>query len=328
MRKTLDIAGLGNALVDLQVLVEDDFIEKFSIKKGEMRLIDDAFKNEILAGIDGSRINICSGGSGANSIVAFGALGGKAGYNTILGNDKFGHFYANEFKELDIELKAPFIDEKGTGVCTVLISPDGERTMLTSLSANTEFNEKHLNEELYAKSKWSYLEGYKLDSPNPRDAVFSAAQMCKDNDTKIAFTFSDVFIIENFREHCEKLAEKSDLVFCNENEAMVFTQTDNTEDAMKKLTSIVPNVAITLGKEGSMFYANKQKYVVPPYPAVRLDTTGAGDMFAGAFMYGMLYFNNIEHAGHLASLASAKIVSVLGARLKEDPKNLISQLKV
>ncbi len=328
MQKDLDLTGIGNALVDLQIQVDYSDLERFGIKKGEMRLIEDDFRNEILTGLSDKKINVCSGGSGANSIVAFAALGGKAAYNTILGDDKYGKFYADEFNQLDIKLSAPFIEGRETGVCTVLITPDSERSMLTSLSVNAEFKEEYVNEEYIAKAKWIYLEGYKLDHDNPRKAIKAAAQMAKDNKTNIAFTFSDVFIIDNFRKDCEQILDDTSLVFCNEHEAMSFTQKDNVEDAFKELCKVVPNVAVTLGKEGSLIYWNKEKYVIPPYPAVRLDTTGAGDMFAGAFFYGMMNFNSIEKAGHLASIASAKIVSVLGARLKEDPKNLIAQLMI
>lgn len=328
MQKMLNLYGIGNALVDLQINVEDEIIHKLGISKGEMRLVDDKLQSNIIEQLKDKKINICSGGSAANTVVAFAGFGGKAAYNTILGNDEFGTFYANEFKELDIHLIAPCLDNKSTGTCLVLISPDSERTMITSLAVNEELNENHLSEEYIAKSEWIYLEGYKFSNPNSSKALKTAAEMAKDNNTKISFTFSDTFITGMFKPEIEKVLEHTNLIFCNEHEAMSFTGKDNTEAAFKELCKTVPNVSVTLGRHGSVIYWDKEKITVPPYPAERVDTTGAGDMFAGAFLYGITHFNSAEKAGHLASVASAKIVSIMGARLNENPQNLLDKLKV
>jgi len=328
MQKINDLAGIGNAIVDFQFQVDYTDLEKFKIEKGEMRIVDSDFQNLILNYLSERQLNICSGGSAANTIVAFSSFGGKASYNTILGNDKYGQFYAKEFNQLNIELVAPFIENKSTGTCLVLITPDSERTMLTSLAVNEDFSEKYLSEELISKANWLYLEGYKFSSPKSSKALQTAVEMAKDNKTKISFTFSDTFITSNYKNEIEKVLEHTELIFCNESEALSFTGKDNPEDAIKDLSNIVPNVAVTLGKNGSVIITNKQKISIPPYPAERIDTTGAGDMYAGAFFYAMIYMNSLEKAGHLASIASAKIVSILGARLKENPKELLYSLNI
>jgi sugar/nucleoside kinase (ribokinase family) len=226
----------------------------------------------------------------------------------------------------------------------VLITPNAERTMLTSLSASKEFSLEHLDEELIAQSEWLYLEGYKFSETAGAESVRKSIEIAKKNNTKIAITASDVFIIEFFNEQFMSALKQADLVFCNENEAKLIAKCENSDEAIKIIGKFCPNVAMTKGKDGSKILFNDRYYNFPAFPAFPLtDTTGAGDMFAGAFLYGLMNyekivedgvfnipkrtndneFDKIYFAGRLASKAAATIVTQLGARYDGNLKMII-----
>ncbi len=326
--KDIKLCGLGNGLLDLQYEVDDEHLVKFGLNKGEMRLVSAESQAEMISSVGNLKFNKSSGGSAANTIIAFAQFGGKSAYQTTLGNDDFGKHYADEFKELGIELSTEFLTEEPTGTCLVLITPDSERTMNTHLGASALFIREHINEDLIKRSEWIYLEGYKLTAESSADAVFKAIEIAKINNTKISFTFSDVFVVEFFREEVEKVVANSDLIFCNENEAKAFTKCENLEDAFTKLAEACPNVVMTLGANGSMIRFEGKTYKIPAYPAKPIDSTGAGDIFAGGFLYGLLYEGSAEKAGHIASYSAARVVSQMGARLKENHKELINKVLV
>lgn len=322
MTKDIDLVGLGNGLVDIQYVIEDKDLEIFKLKKGEMRLTMDEQPDDILNKMSHIKYTRCSGGSAANSIIAFAALGGKTAYKTVLGNDELGRFYEQEFKDLKIELNTQLLDDNPTGSCFVFITPDSERTMLTSLGATARFSGEHINEDYIKRAKWLYIEGYKFSEPASTEAIQEAVNLAKKYDTKIAVTFSDVFIIENFRENLEFVVNNAELVFCNEQEAKAYTKEDDPQKAFDKLAEHCPNIVVTYGKNGSLVRYENIDYKIPAYVTKALDTTGAGDMYAGCFLYGLIYDKDINKAGNLASYASSRVVSQLGARLKEDLKEI------
>lgn len=325
--KDIQLCGMGNGLVDLQYMIPTETMAEFGMMKGEMRLIDDSERIRINEFFNDHNYTICSGGSAANSIIAFAQLGGKAAYSTVLGKDDFGDFYANEFRELNIELSADMLEELPTGTCYIFIAPDSDRTMLTYLGATALFSSKNVDEDIIARSEWVYIEGYKFSQQSSTEAVYKAIEYAKKHNTKIAFTFSDVFITENFRENVEKAYKYADLVFCNANESMSFTGENSFENAKKKIFESIESAVITNGENGSSIKIGNEIIDVPAYPVTPLDSTGAGDMFAGAFLYGMIVEKDIHFAGHLASLCSAKIVSKLGARMDEDYENIKQQIR-
>lgn len=326
MKKNIQLCGLGNGLVDLQYEVSDDKLFSLDLKKGEMLLVDAEKQSKILEQFQSENQVLCSGGSAANTIIAFSSLGGKSAYMTVLGQDEFGDYYSREFDVLGIELAAPKITEDATGTCIVFITTDSERTMHTALAATATFGVDNISEDFISRSEWLYIEGYKFSEPSSTEAIFKAIEIAKENNTKIAVTFSDVFITDIFKDNLKKVVEQSDLVFCNENEAKSFTGKSYIPEAFDTLCKLVPNVVLTKGAEGSLIYWNGTKHEIPAYKASPKDTTGAGDMFAGAFLYGIAEYNDPEKAGHLASFMSAKIVSQFGARLSEDAASLKNEL--
>lgn len=321
--KDIDLCGLGNSLVDIQIKVEDDIIKQLGLTKGEMVLVDEERQKEIISLLDDKNRNLCSGGSAANTIIAFAKFGGKAAYLSLLGNDELGKFYADEFTQFEIELKSSYLETDKTGTCLVLITPDGERTMCTSLGATGKFSVKNLNEEIISRSKWLYIEGYKLTAEESTEAVFRAIEIAKSHDVKIATTFSDGFITKLFRVNLEKVVSMSDLIFCNENEALSYTGKDSINSAFEMLSSIVPNIVITLGEKGSIIKWGSSTNKIPAYATVPVDSTGAGDIFAGGFLYGVIVREDPLLAGHLGSYAASRIVSVLGARLEDNYLDLL-----
>ncbi|OGU60440.1 MAG: hypothetical protein A2X64_05995 [Ignavibacteria bacterium GWF2_33_9] len=321
--KDIQLCGIGNGLVDLQFKITDEQVLNYGMNKGEMRLIDLTERKKLNQYFSSVESIQCSGGSAANSIIAFSQLGGKSAYSTVLGNDNLGKFYANEFKDLGIILNAEFKDNYPTGTCFVFITPDSERTMLTSLEATAFFGKDNIDEKIIARSEWIYIEGYKLTQEASTEAIFKAIELAKKHHTKIAFTVSDVFIIDTFRANVNKIMEECDLVFCNENEAKSLSNTDNFNDASESLSKSLKNVVITKGAEGATIYWDGKRYDFNSLPTTPIDTTGAGDMYAGAFFYGILVRQDIEFAGKLASICASKIVSQFGARMNEDLKEFI-----
>lgn len=318
MKKNIQLCGFGNGLVDLQYTITDLELAELGLKKGDMVLVDSEKQSELLNKLSHITHNRCSGGSAANSIIAFAQLGGKPAYQTVLGNDDYGKFYANEFSELNIVLESKSLDEYSTGTCVVLITPDGERTMHTYLGATAYFRPEYIDEELIKQSEWLYIEGYEFSQDWSTEAIFKAIKCAKANNTKIAISFSADFIISVFRDNLQKAVKDADLVFCNESEAMNFTATDNYESAYDVLSAMCPNVVVTLGKKGAIYKWEEKTYYVPAYSGEVIDTTGAGDMFAGAFFFGIINDYSPIVAGHLASFASGRIVAQFGARINDN----------
>lgn len=324
--KDIDLVGLGNGLVDLQYEVDFTVIEELNLRRGEMLLVDSIKQTELLKRFDTGSYNLCSGGSAANTLIAFSNLGGKGAYTTVLGQDDFGDFYTNEFEQLGILLGAERYVAEPTGTCVVLITPDSERTMLTSLAATANFGVKNINEEYIRRAKWIYIEGYKFSENSSTEAIYHAVELAKKYDTRISVTFSDFFITKFFKNNLDFVVNNADLIFSNELEAQTFTGIESTEAAFEELARICPNVVVTMGGEGSLVRWNGETYRIPAYPTKPIDTTGAGDVYAGAFLYGIIHTGSPVIAGHLASLSSSRVVSQLGARLREDYSTIKSKV--
>ena len=292
-----------------------------------MKLTDIDSQQRILSKLDASKINLCSGGSAANTIIAFAKFGGKAAYLSLLGNDSNGRFYAGEFNQLGIRLQADFLDNDPTGTCLVMITPDSERTMCTSLGATGKFSTANLDEEIIGASEWLYIEGYKFSSAQSTDAIFRSLEIADKYKTKIALTFSDVFITSQFRDNLLIVAAKADLVFCNENEVLSFTDQSTLDNAVQRMSEITKNFVVTLGDRGALVSWDNKLIEIPPYPVKAVDSTGAGDIFAGAFLYGIIYKRDPVFAGHLGSYSASRIVSQLGARLNENFDDVMNYVK-
>ncbi len=325
MAKDIQLLGIGNALVDVQVQIGHDDLERLGLRKGGMDLVDAEAQRRILDQFAHLPSFRCSGGSAANTIIAFSQFGGRAGYGSLLGDDHHGEFYASEFESLGIHLFAERHTDEATGTCLVLITPDAERTMNTSLAANTKFTREHITEEAIKRAEWLYIEGYKFSEQDGAEAVEHAIYYARRHDTKIAVTFSDLFIVEHFNKELRQSVEAADLLFCNETEGRAFTGSETNDEAFRGLKELAPSVAFTMGDQGSLVQFKGKDVRIPAYDSSPTDTTGAGDMYAAGFLYGILHDYSAESAGHLASHAAAKVVSQLGARLKTEEVHDVKQ---
>lgn len=314
--KTLQLTGIGNALVDIEYRVTDDELRSFGVDKGAMTLTEPERRAEILAQLSDREAHKSSGGSAANSIIAFSQFGGSAAYCSILGHDSDGEHYASEFRDLGIHLEAPLVSGLETGTCVVFVSPDAERTLNTTLAANLAFSRRHINEELIKRSEWVYIEGYKLTDDNGAEAADMVAFYAKKHDTRLAVSCSDGFIVDVFGDRLRDILRHADLVFGNEREAASLAGEATPHEAFRALASRYPNVVVTMGDKGSLVRWCGIEAEIPAYQADLVDTIGAGDMYAGAFLYGVLHRHHPEYAGRLASYASAQVVAQYGPRLK------------
>jgi sugar/nucleoside kinase (ribokinase family) len=316
VKKEFQICGLGNAIVDIFLEVSDEEFRSLGFEKGGMQLVEQADQKALLDRYQSQEPRLVSGGSVANSIIAFSQLGGKAAFIGCVGDDRYGLFYAHEMEELGIEIGNPIIVNEGTGTCLCLITPDAERTMRTSLAVASHLSAKHVDAERVSKSEWLFIEGYVFANPaTGQTAIREAIRIAKDAGTKVAVTCSDAFVINVFGDALREALKDTSLLFCNETEACALTGADTAEGAFKKLTETLPSVVVTNGPNGAYVKHGRTNTHVPAYPTTPKDLTGAGDMFAGSFLYGLTHRVSPEKAARGAAFLSHKVISQVGARL-------------
>jgi len=325
-----DIYGIGNALVDVEFEVEDSFFKDHNIGKGLMTLVDDDRQDELMQAIGAMRIKKQGGGSAANSMIANSQLGGRSFYSCKVANDDYGLFYLESLKEagVDTNLNIEALEGGKTGRCLVMITPDADRTMNTFLGITSSLDAYSLNEQAMASSKYLYIEGYLVTNELGRNAMGEAKTMAEKHGVKTSLTLSDPSIVKAFRNKFDQLIGKGvDLLFCNEFEAMEFTGTDSLPSAREALKQVAHSFAITLGQNGATIFDGDTFIDIESYPVMALDSNGAGDMFAGAFLYGITHGHSFAQAGKLASLASSRVVAQFGPRLNEqEMKHILNKV--
>lgn len=316
-----DVYGIGNALVDKEFEVTDAFLAAEGIEKGLMTLIDEERHNHLLSSLKQSfgLKKRAGGGSAANSIVAVSQFGGKAFYACKVANDEFGEFYMHDLHAAGVDTRLDQVrcsSEGKTGKCMVMVTPDAERTMNTYLGITSDFSAAELHYEELKQSKYLYVEGYLVTSDTSRAAVLEARKVAKQHGVKMAMTFSDPSMATYFKAGLvEMLGEGVDVLFCNEDEAFAFTGKNNLAEAIQALKPLTHKLVITLGSEGALVVNADSEVKIAAQKVKPLDTNGAGDMFAGTFLYGLTQGLTDAQAGALASKAAAQIIQVYGARL-------------
>lgn len=318
--KKYDVYGLGNALVDMEFEVEDNFLELMRVDKGIMTLVDEEEQHRLMSHLDAFEGNKASGGSAANTLIAVAAMGGSSYYTCKVADDDLGQFYLNDLKAAGVDTNMNGTHPDGiTGKCLVMITPDAERTMHSFLGISAELSVNELHKEHIANSEYCYMEGYLVTSPTGKVANIEARKVAEANGVKTAFTFSDPGIVEFFGEQLkETIGDGIDLLFCNEQEALQYTQKDNIGDAIEVIKTFSKNFAITLGAEGAAVYDGNTLFEIAAHNVTAVDTNGAGDNFAGAFLYGITHGMNFQQAGDLASKTAAQVVTGFGPRLKPE----------
>jgi sugar/nucleoside kinase (ribokinase family) len=315
-----DVYGLGNALVDMEFEINDQFLQDNGIDKGVMTLVDENQQHELIEQLDVFEGNKASGGSAANTLIAVSSMGGSSYYSCKVADDDLGHFYLDDLKTANVDCNMDGKHKGGiTGKCLVMVTPDAERTMHTFLGISSELSPYEISDDAIKNASYCYLEGYLTTSESGKAANIAAREIAETNNVKTALTFSDPFVVEHFREgFTETIGSGIDLLFCNEVEALSYTQKNSVDEAVEVIKTFAKTFAITLGAQGAVVYDGSTLISIDANPVKAVDTNGAGDLFAGAFMYGLTHGKNFEQAGILASKASSIIVSQFGPRLKQE----------
>jgi len=312
-----DVYGLGNALVDMEFEINDQFLQDNKIDKGVMTLVDENQQHELISQLDAFGGNKASGGSAANTLIAVSSMGGSSYYSCKVADDELGQFYLDDLKSAGVDCNMNGRHKGGiTGKCLVMVTPDAERTMHTFLGVSSELSPYEVSEEAIKNSGICYLEGYLTTSDTGKAANIAAREIAQKNNIKTALTFSDPFVVDHFHDgFTETIGDGIDLLFCNEVEALSYTKKDSIDDAIATIKTFAKNFAITLGSNGAVVFDGNTMIDIAAHSVKAVDTNGAGDLFAGAFMYGLARGMSYEEAGNLASKASSIIVSQFGPRL-------------
>lgn len=321
------VYGIGNALVDAEFEVSESFLADHNIEKGLMTLIDETQQKNLVSNLDKNfgLKKRAGGGSAANTLVAISQLGGKTFYACKVADDETGDFYMKDLALAGVETKLDQVKEVGvTGKCIVMVTEDAERTMNTFLGITSDFSESDLHLEELIQSEYIYIEGYLVTSDVSRNAAIHARKVAKENNVKTAFTFSDPAMVTYFKDGvAEIIGDGVDVLFSNEEEALTYSGKSNLDEAITDLLKITKKLVITLGNKGAKIITQQNITNIDPIKVEAVDTNGAGDMFAGAFMYGLTNGMSDEQAGNLASELAANIVTIFGARLEKQVQQTI-----
>lgn len=326
--KKYHVYGIGNALVDLDFEVCNNTLERLKIDKGVMTLIDEAKHHYLLEELDGIKHLKACGGSAANTLFTLQQLGARTYYSCKIGADEAGDFYYSDLIAHGIHTNLFECERDGvTGKCIVLVTPDADRTMNTFLGATSTFSVKQLSETALASSEYLYIEGYLVASPTGREAAIVARKMAETHKVKTAISLSDPNMVTYFKEGlCEIIGNSVDILFCNEDEAKLFTGENELDLVTEKLKTYARTFVITLGSRGALVFDGARISHVLSYETTVVDTVGAGDVFAGAFLHAITHGYDYAHAIDLANYAASKVVAKFGPRLSPEEINDVASL--
>ena len=329
--KKFDVYAIGNALVDIEYHSTPHKLVELGIDKGVMTLIDEQRQNSLIAQLEDAHESMTCGGSAANTIIALAQMGAKTHLDCRVASDMTGQIFARDLHDSGVNSNLDFkpLPDGHTGKCLVFVTPDADRTMNTFLGVSAELDASDIDRDAIKHSEYIYIEGYLASAENTRDAAIEARRIAEAQGIETSLTLSDPNMVRFFRESLEAMiGERVDLLFANEDEAMELAGSDNLDDAVELFKKISHKFAITRGKDGALLFDNEKLIEVQPKAVKAIDTLGAGDMFAGAFLYGLTEGMGFHRAGDLASLASAEIVTRFGPRLKtEQTRALLKSFK-
>jgi len=321
MEQKYDTYGIGNALVDIEFEVSDELLNSLGVEKGLMTLVDEDVIEKINNSDDLNSDHKSCGGSAGNTMIALAQLGEKAFYSCKVGADEFGEFFSNELSQMGLtsNLSNGLMDGR-TGQCMVFVTPDAERTMNTYLGITETFSESEIDFDALKNSKVLYVEGYLVTSSTGRAAAIKALNFARENGVKTALTFSDPSMPTYFKDGLVEMLgnEKVDLLFCNKEELSVFTAEQDLKKALEKGFDIAHHVVMTNGADGAIFFDGKEIVSAEAPKVSPVDTIGAGDLFAGAFLYSYGKGVEIENCLRFSCACASKVVTQYGSRLKKD----------
>lgn len=322
-----DVYGIGNALVDMEYEVEVADLAALGIDKGVMTLVDEEQQLRMMAHLTAHTPQRSSGGSAANSMIAVSQFGGASFYSCKVAGDDLGHFYMKDLLDGGVDTNHHTEKEAGhTGRCVVLVTPDSDRTLCTFLGISGGLSMKELVTDALRDSAYFYMEGYLVTSDTARQACIEARSLAETAGVKTAISLSDPNMVRFFKTGLlEMIGSGVDLLFANEDEAKGMADATDLNGAVDYLKTLSREFVITRGSKGALVWNGQIMADVDPVPVAAVDTVGAGDMFAGAFLYGRCRGWEHRRSGDLASSASAKLVTRLGPRIPADETRMILQ---
>jgi adenosine kinase len=322
-----DVLGIGNAIFDVLVQTDEGFLKRHGMTKGGMALIDEDRAAAIYR--DMGPATEMSGGSAANTIVGVASLGARAAYVGKVRDDQIGRLYTHDIRAAGVAFQTKAAaNGPATGCSYILVTPDGERTMNTYLGAAQELMPADIDAEEIAASALIYLEGYLWDPANAKEAFVKAATIAHGAGRQVALTLSDSFCVDRYRDEFLQLMRNGtvDLVFANEAELHSLYQTSDFDTALNQLRSDARLAAVTRSEKGCVVASKEGVMAVPAFPVEKIiDTTGAGDLFAAGFLFGLSRGVGYENAGRLGGLAAAEVIQHIGARPQVALKELAQQ---
>ncbi len=327
--RDFDVCALGNAIMDTVVFVEDRFPESLNLRSGIMTLADAKEQGRILEALHGRNLELCSGGSAANSMWALVQSGGKASYMAKLSKDPNGRYYEHELSSHGISLPVELLEENQgpTGTCVVLTTPDAQRTMSTHLGVAVQLSPDDIDPDILKRSRYVYCEGYLWTCETSRAACLQAMEYAKQANVPVALSYSDPFVVETYRKDFLEITEKyCDIVFCNREEARSLSQASDIKQAIAYLQDKVKLAFITDGDKGCHVLHQGEGSHVGGFAAKTIDTNGAGDAFAGGVLYGLANGYDPLASAHWGNYLGSEIVSLHGARLQKDYSNQIKEI--
>ena len=324
MPKTNDVIGLGNALMDFLIEVEDQKLLELNLKKGEMHLVEEDKAKEMLSKIEKQQLKLemVPGGSAANTLKGIAFLGGKSILCGKVGRDKEGMMYVEQMEKCGVVSRIKNHPSKITGHALTFITPDAQRTFSVHLGAALHLAKEEILEEDISDSKILHLEGYQLEGET-KETVLEAMELARKHETLISLDLADPGVIRRNKKLVQKIVQNYvDILFVNEKEAKEFTDKE-AEEAVIELSKYVKIAVVKIGAEGSIIGEENGIHYISPFPAKAIDTTGAGDTYAAGFLYGYCCGWPLEKAGRLGSLLASKVVEQKGVKLNHlDPKEL------
>ena len=324
--KQFDLLGIGNSVVDVLYEVDEEFITNNKLEKDVMTIIDEEkaenFYSKLKQGIE------VAGGSVANSTVGFASLSGKPAFIGKIKNDNLGKSFSKSLSNAGVFFKTePIIDGPGTARSFIFVTPDAQRTMNTYIGACSLLSPKDMDEKIIKNSKITFLEGYVWEEDLAKESLVKAAEIARKAGNKVALTLSDPFCVKKHRLEFKELIKKNiDILFANEFEVKELYQTQDLEESAKEISNMVEIVAITRSEKGAKIYNAKEAVEIKAKVFNKVkDTTGAGDLFAAGFLYGLTKKFSILKSGNIASITAGEIISHFGARPKTNLKYLIQK---
>jgi sugar/nucleoside kinase (ribokinase family) len=317
--KTIDVFGIGNALVDVLAMIDDDFIREHDLGKGGMILVDAEKQAGLLRYLSDTALSLRSGGSAANTMIAVAQSGGSGFYSGKVSRDAHGEFYRQDMLDAGIHFDVHPADTSAgpTGTSLILTTPDAERTMCTNLGVSTTLSPTDVNVDRLVKCKYAYVEGYLWDAIAPRQACIETMEQSRQHDVQVSFTFSDPFLVDRFADDFRTIVrDYCDVVFCNAEEARQFFATESLDECAAELKSLTKLAFVTNGAAGCLVVTPAGAEHVDGFSVRALDTVGAGDAFAGGVLYGLTNGLSPARAARWGNYFASRIVEVHGARLE------------